>query len=333
MPAHPGFPIAELHEDGSAIITKHDQTGGAVTVGTVTAQLLYEIGGARYAGPDVTARFDTIELTPDGVDRVRVSGVLGEAPPPTLKVGLNRLGGFRNEMTFVLTGLDIAAKARLVQQQLAHLDATWTLARTDHADSPGQEEAAALLHCVVRGPDPKALGRAFSSAAIELALASYPGFHVTSPPGDASPYGVFDAASVEAGLVPHVAVHADGTRVDIAPAPEFRELEPIAEAATPEPVVRPTRAVPLGTIVGARSGDKGGNANVGCVGAHRRAIRVAEQHAHGQQAAGTAAGDGRADCHPLRPAEPARVELRHRGDPRRRGRLERAARSAGQGAR
>ena len=260
---HPGFPIAELHEDGSAVITKHDATGGAVTVGTVTAQLLYEINSPRYPGPDVTARFDTIELTPDGVDRVRIGEVLGEAPPPTLKVGLNTLGGFRNEMTFVLTGLDIDAKARLVQQQLAHLDATWTLARTDHADSPVQEEAAALLHCVVRGPDPKALGRAFSGAAIELALASYPGFHVTSPPGDASPYGVFSAASVEAMLVPHVAVLADGTRVKIPTAPQFRELEPIAEAALPEPVVGPSRAVPLGTIVGARSGDKGPDANVG----------------------------------------------------------------------
>jgi hypothetical protein len=260
---HPGFPIAELHEDGSAVITKHDATGGAVTVGTVTAQLLYEINSPRYPGPDVTARFDTIELTPDGVDRVRIGEVLGEAPPPTLKVGLNTLGGFRNEMTFVLTGLDIDAKARLVQQQLAHLDATWTLARTDHADSPVQEEAAALLHCVVRGPDPKALGRAFSGAAIELALASYPGFHVTSPPGDASPYGVFSAASVEAMFVPHVAVLADGTRVKIPTAPQFRELEPIAEAALPEPVVGPSRAVPLGTIVGARSGDKGPDANVG----------------------------------------------------------------------
>jgi len=260
---HPGFPIAELRADGSAVITKHEGTGGEVTVGTVTAQLLYEIGGARYAGPDVTARFDTIELTPDGVDRVRIGGVRGEAPPPTLKVGLNTLGGFRNETTFVLTGLDIDAKARLVQQQLAHLDATWTLARTDHPDSPVQEEAAALLHCVVRGPDPKALGRAFSGAAIELALASYPGFHVTSPPTEASPYGVFDAVPVEAGLVPQVAVLADGTRVDIPPASEFRALEPIAAAALPEPVVGPSSRLPLGTIVGARSGDKGGDANVG----------------------------------------------------------------------
>jgi hypothetical protein len=259
-----GFPIAEVQPDGSSVITKHPGTGGEVTVGTVTAQLLYEINGARYPGPDVTARFDTVQLAPDGPDRVRISGVQGEPPPPVLKVGLNSLGGFRNEVTFVLTGLDIDAKAALVRAQLADLDATWTLARTDHPDPPVQEEAAALLHCVVRGPDPKALGRAFSGAAIELALASYPGFHVTAPPGEASPYGVFSAAYVPAVEVPHVAVQADGTRVDIAPAADVRELVPVAD-----PVVAgaapsgPTRRAPLGSVAGARSGDKGGAANVG----------------------------------------------------------------------
>ncbi|MEO9139339.1 MAG: acyclic terpene utilization AtuA family protein, partial [Jatrophihabitans sp.] len=222
-----GFPIAEMHADGSCVITKPADSGGAVTTETVTAQLLYEITGARYAGPDATARFDTIELADDGPDRVRISGVRGEAPPPTLKVGLNALGGFRNSVTFVLTGLDIEAKAAWVQAQLADLDAQWTLARTDHPDADVQEEAAALLHCVVRGPDPKALGRAFSGRAIELALASYPGFHVTAPPGDASPYGVFTAAFVDAGTVPHVAVHADGTRVDIAPAEQTLVLDDV----------------------------------------------------------------------------------------------------------
>jgi hypothetical protein len=259
----PGFPIAELHADGSSVITKHDRTGGAVSIGTVTAQLLYEIGDPRYAGPDVTARFDTIELSADGVDRVRITGVRGEPPPPTLKVGINALGGFRNEMTFVLTGEHIEDKAALVKAQLADLDATWTLARTDHPDSAVQEEAAALLHCVVRGSDPKALGRAFSGAAVELALASYPGFHVTSPPGDAAPYGVFTAAFVPAPLVPHVAVLADGTRLDIPPAANVRPLGRVAEAALPPPVPGPTRRLPLGTVAGARSGDKGGSANVG----------------------------------------------------------------------
>ncbi|MDT4925118.1 MAG: hypothetical protein QOG01_2831 [Pseudonocardiales bacterium] len=259
-----GFPIAEVHADGSSVITKHPGTGGAVTVGTVTAQLLYEIGGARYAGPDVTSRFDTIALSEDGPDRVRISGVQGEPPPPTLKVGLNTLGGFRNEVTFVLTGLDIEAKASFVQSQLASLDATWTLARTDHVDADVQEEAAALLHCVVRGTDPKALGRAFSGAAIELALASYPGFHVTAPPGDASPYGVFTAAYVDAAQVPHVAVHPDGSRVDIAPAAETRVLDEVASPTLPLPAPSgPMRRIWLGAIAGARSGDKGGSANVG----------------------------------------------------------------------
>jgi hypothetical protein len=261
-----GFPIAEVYADGSSVITKHPGTGGAVTTGTVTAQLLYEIGGPRYAGPDVTTRFDTIALTDDGPDRVRISGVRGEPPPPTLKVGLNTLGGFRNEVTFVLTGLDIEAKAAFVRSQLAHLDATWTLARTDHPDAPVQEQAAALLRCVVRGTDPKALGRAFSGAAIELALASYPGFHVTAPPGDASPYGVFTAAYLPASEVPHIAVHADGTRVEVGQADETRELAPVGEPPAPvpaRPAGEPTRRAPLGTIVGARSGDKGGSANVG----------------------------------------------------------------------
>ncbi|MGI8760996.1 MAG: acyclic terpene utilization AtuA family protein [Jatrophihabitantaceae bacterium] len=261
----PGFPIAEVTADGSSVITKHAGTGGAVSLGTVTAQLLYEIGGARYAGPDVTARFDTISLAADGPDRVRISGVRGEAPPPTLKVGLNTLGGFRNEVTFVLTGLDIEAKAALVKQQLRDVEATWTLARTDHPDAPVQEEAAALLHCVVRGADPTALGRAFSGAAIELALASYPGFHVTAPPGQAAPYGVFAAAYVDAPLVAHVAVLDDGMRVDIAPATVCQEV--VDDVPSPIPAYYHdwghTRPLPLGTLVGARSGDKGGSANVG----------------------------------------------------------------------
>ncbi len=266
----PGFPIAEIHADGSSVITKHPGTGGAVTVGTVTAQLLYEIGGARYANPDATLRLDTITLTDDGPDRVRVSGVTGEPPPPTLKVGLNSLGGFRNEMTFVLTGLDIEAKAALVRRQLeASLadppaEMQWSLARTDHADADTEQTASALLSCVARDPDPDAVGRRFSAAAVELALASYPGFTSTTPPGNGQVYGVFTAAYVPAEQVPHVAVHADGTRVDIAPATQTCELEPVPEVEPPRPSAGgPTRRLPLGTIAGARSGDKGGSANIG----------------------------------------------------------------------
>ncbi len=264
-----GFPVAEVHEDGSSVITKPAGTGGAVTVETVTAQLLYEIGGARYAGPDVTTRFDTIQLADDGPDRVRISGVRGEAPPPTLKVGLNTLGGFRNEVTFVLTGLDIEAKADWLRAQLADLDAAsglsvqWRLARTDHPDADVQEEAAALLHCVVRAADAKAVGRVFSARAIELALASIPGFHVTAPPSEASPYGVFTAASVPAETVPHIAVLPDGSRADIPHAERTAPLDEVPGPELPPPPAGPTTPAPLGHVAGARSGDKGGSANLG----------------------------------------------------------------------
>ncbi|HEY3630857.1 MAG TPA: acyclic terpene utilization AtuA family protein [Jatrophihabitantaceae bacterium] len=259
----PGFPIAEISADGSSVITKHPGTGGAVTVGTVTAQLMYEVSGARYANPDVTLRLDSIMLAPDGADRVRLSGVRGEPPPPTLKVSLNTLGGFRNEVEFVLTGLDIPAKAALVQSQLDQPDAEWTLVRTDRPDAPSEEQASALLRCVVRGPDPKAIGRPFSNAAVELALASYPGFHLTAPPGEAAPYGVFQAGYVDAKVVEHTAVLPDGTRVAIAPAASTLPLEPAASPSVPAWTSEPTRSVPLGTVVDARSGDKGGAANVG----------------------------------------------------------------------
>jgi hypothetical protein len=266
----PGFPLAEIHADGSAVVTKHHGTGGAVTVETVTAQLLYETGAARYAGPDVTTRLDTVRLTADGPDRVRISGVRGEAPPPTLKVGVNRLGGWLGETVFVLTGLDIDAKAELMKSQLADelgekrpAELHWTLARTDHADAATEEEASALLRLVVRDQDPKLVQRAAATVPVELALAGYPGFHVAGLPQKPSPYGVFEALTADPAEVPHTALLPDGRRLEIPPAPASRPLEAVPEPELPEPLAGPTRRAPLGAVVGARSGDKGGNANVG----------------------------------------------------------------------
>ncbi|MBN9686220.1 MULTISPECIES: acyclic terpene utilization AtuA family protein [unclassified Corallococcus] len=266
----PGFPLAEIFADGSSIITKHPHTGGAVTVDTVKAQLVYEIGGARYAGPDATARFDTIVVDADGTDRVRLSGVRGEPPPPDVKVCLNRLGGFRNEAWFILVGLDIEEKAALVRAQL---DATlkprpaevlYTLARTDHADAPSEEQASATLRVAVKDADPKVAGRSFSGAVVELALSSYPGFFLPALPSDASPFGVYTPGYVDARKVPHVAVLPDGRRIDVHPTEETRRLEPVPAPSLPAPLLGgPTRRVPLGQVALARSGDKGGDANIG----------------------------------------------------------------------
>lgn len=246
-----GFPIAEIRADGSSVITKHEGTGGAVTVETVTAQLLYEIGGTFYAGPDVTTRFDTIELAQDGPDRVRIAGVRGVPPPPTTKVCLNHLGGHRNEMTFVLTGLDIEAKAEFAKAQLdeAFGDARparveWTLIGTAEPDPATQGEATALLRCAVLDPDPDKAGRAFSGAAVELALAGYPGFTMTSPPGKGGPYGVYKPAFVPNETVEHVAVTHEGTRIPIAPPPPSLH-SPQTTPPRLRPAAPPRPAAPL----------------------------------------------------------------------------------------
>ncbi len=194
---HPGFPIAEVAADGSCVITKHPGTGGLVSVETVTAQLLYEIEGPAYLGPDVIARFDTIRLAQVGPDRVGIDGAQGERPLPTLKVAINELGGYRNSITLVLTGLDIEAKASLVRRtlapRLAEIEGSeWRLRRC------GDE---AQLTLTVKDREEAKVGRAFSAAVVELALSSYPGFYATGPPGDASPFGIYRAEYVPAESV------------------------------------------------------------------------------------------------------------------------------------
>jgi Acyclic terpene utilisation family protein AtuA len=269
---HLGFPIAEVSEDGSAVITKHPGTGGLVSIGTVTAQLLYEIQGPRYLNPDVVARFDTIELSAEGPDRVRVSGVRGEPAPPTLKVSINYLGGYRNTMTFVLTGLDIQAKAEVARRQLfesvggesafEHVDVQ--LIRSDRPDAASNAEAIAQLRVTVKDGDPARVGRAFSNRLIELALASYPGFFTTTPPESETAYGVFWPALLPAELVSQTVVLEDGRRLPVPEPPRQRPEDDAPDHHGGElPDLGPARRVPLGTVFGARSGDKGGNANIG----------------------------------------------------------------------
>ena len=199
-----GFPLAEVAADGSCVVTKHDGTGGAVTVDTVTAQLLYEIQSTRYLGPDVTVDLATIELAEAGPDRVAIRGVRGSAPPEQLKVCVNELGGFRNSVELVLTGLDVEAKAAWVREQLvldpAPQTLVWSPVVAPAPDAATEESASALLRCTVQDPSPEVVGRRFTAAAVELALASYPGFTLTAPPGPATPYGVYRAEYVDRRL-------------------------------------------------------------------------------------------------------------------------------------
>lgn len=270
---HPGFPIAEMSPEGSAVITKHPNTGGLVSVGTVTAQLLYEIDAPRYANADVVARFDSIELEDVGPDRVRVSGMLGEPAPEQLKVCINYLGGFRNGMTLILTGLDIEEKADLVRRTLLKTfdggkdfdSLEFDLVRNDTEDPATNGQATSLLRVTAKSSNPQQVGRMFSSGIVEMALASYPGLFMTAPPTDGTPYGVYWPTLVPADVVKQTVVLEDGSRIELKKdAPRGQHLDAnIPPAATVAPPSGPTRRVPLGTVIGARSGDKGGNANIG----------------------------------------------------------------------
>jgi hypothetical protein len=268
------------------VVTKHAGTGGLVSLDTVTAQLLYEVQSTHYLGPDVTTDLASIRLSEDGPDRVRVSGVRGGPPPEQLKVCVNELGGFRNQMEFVLTGLDIDAKADWVRTQLeARLSAnppasvSWSLGARPATDADTEEAASCLLRVVVKDPSADVVGRPFSAAAVELALASYPGFTLTAPPGKGSPYGIYRPAYVDRSAVEET-VHLWDGRTAVVPPPDLGpelaavvpHVDPPHAAAFDE--AAPTRRVPLGTFVHARSGDKGGDANVGLwVGGPRDDLR------------------------------------------------------------
>ncbi|MCU1647618.1 MAG: hypothetical protein JWN03_7893 [Nocardia sp.] len=272
---YPGSPIAELAHDGSFVITKHDGTGGLVSPGTVTAQLLYEVDSPVYLNPDVVAHFDTLQLTQEGVDRVRVTGATGSPPPPNLKVAMNYIGGYRNTMTLVLTGLDIEEKARWATDQLFEIlggrasfdDVDVQLLRYDRTAPARLSEASAHLRITVKDRDRKKVDRAFSNAVQELAVAGYAGFHTTTPPSSASEFGVYWPTVIPATVIEQVVVYEDGSRETIADCPwtddRYFGVIPSVEPTSSNDDFGPTTRRPLGAVVAARSGDKGGKANVG----------------------------------------------------------------------
>ncbi|MFL2986717.1 MAG: acyclic terpene utilization AtuA family protein [Candidatus Poriferisodalaceae bacterium] len=270
---YPGFPWAEVFADGSSVIGKHDGTGGEVSVGTVTSQLLYEIQSERYFNPDVVSRFDTIKVEELDRDRVKISGTRGEPAPEQLKVAMNYQGGFRNQISIGLTGLDIEAKAELIERQFWNscpygpedYESVVRKFLPTHKENPAtNEEAVAVYKIIVKDPDERKVGRAFSNAGTEIGLCSIPGmFGTGGGPGAGQPFGVYWPTLVDSGLVPmEVVVDGKLTVVDSTPLLDGREIS-TPELELPDLPQGPTRSSPLGALFGTRSGDKGPNANLG----------------------------------------------------------------------
>ncbi|TNF71720.1 MAG: DUF1446 domain-containing protein [Acidobacteria bacterium] len=109
-----GYPIVEAQEDGSFTVTKHEGTGGMVSVDTVAEQLVYEMGNPReYITPDVIANFTTVRLADAGPDRVSVSGIRGGARTRYLKVSASYLDGYKAAGQITISGPKALEKAQL----------------------------------------------------------------------------------------------------------------------------------------------------------------------------------------------------------------------------
>ena len=270
---YPGFPWAEIHADGSTVIGKHDDTGGEVSIGTITSQLLYEIQSERYFNPDVVSRFDTIKLEQLEANRVLITQTKGEAAPAELKVAMNYQGGYRNQISIGLTGLDVEQKAELIERQFwnscpyepeDYESVVRKFLPTNKANPGTNEEAVAVYKIIVKDPDEIKVGRAFSNAGTEIGLCSIPGmFGTAGGPGPGQPFGVYWPALIDSQLVPmDVVVNGTHTVVE-----STGVMSPVTvktpEVPLPEVPAGSTKEKPLGAVFGARSGDKGPNANLG----------------------------------------------------------------------
>jgi hypothetical protein len=218
----PGFPIAEIACDGSSVITKHSTDEGAVTVDTVTAQLVYEIQGPRCLNPDVTVHMDTVELEQLGPDRVRVHSVAGSPPLPTTKVSIFAAGGYRIAINTYLTGLDIDAKFELLTAQLddltrgTEIDELAISLLGQPVPDPHDQDAATVcvrIAATARTREPLfRLQRSFGA----LGLSSFPGYMGGDSAGPKPMIEYWPGLLAQQELS-HRVVFADGDQQTIAP--------------------------------------------------------------------------------------------------------------------
>jgi len=269
----PGYPIAEIEANGNFTVTKHPGTAGLVSVGTIKAQLLYEISNPAYLNPDVIGHFDTLNIEQAGDDRVYVSGCKGSCPPPSHKVCINTQGGFRNGFEVMITGLDIEEKAKVLTDAFFNNiggkeqfdDVSIELIRCDKENPQVNEEAFARLRIIVKSHNKDLVGRLFIAKFTEIGLANIPGFGPVNPIGNGAAFLVYWPTLVDSKYITE-RVYLNDQVIEVTPTNQLG-LEPVNHKVVPAAVpVAPTGeavSIPFGRLFGTRSGDKGGCANIG----------------------------------------------------------------------
>ncbi len=325
----PGFPVAELHDDGSCVITKHPGTGGLVDVGTVTAQLLYETAGARYAGPDATARLDTVRLTQEAPDRVRIEGVRGEARRPPSRPGSVASAASATRSSSSSPGSTSRPRPRSygTRSRTPSYGAGPARRRCGGTSSaptgPTPPPRRPRAPCCgsssatpARGRRPHPYGRRHRTGPRQL-----PRLPRHRPARQGFPYGVFETVYVDAaesrtrpcsptGPVRGFPYRHGPASSNPYPSRSFRSRPPAGRPPRPS---RPDRRGPQRR--------QGRRRQRGRVGAHGGGVALARPRPHRRAVPCAAARDGGPVRRPARAAEPAGPQLRRRRDPRRGRRL------------
>ena len=275
-----GFPIAEISSDGSVVITKQKNTAGAVSVDTCSSQLVYEIQGPYYYNSDVTADLEGLWFDQLGKDRVAVRGVKGLPPPPTTKVGITARGGFQAEAYYFMTGLHVQDKARMLEAQLRKGLAPYSdrfsnlsfgVIGSAAPDADNQNAATTMFRVFAQAKTAEDLvPKKFLRPIIDDIMQGYPGatFHLDFRQGMPKPYFEYYVTLLPQSAVQHT-VHFNGKDSSVPPPSvthTFDERQPSRESPSITVSLEkfgPTERAPLGTIVHARSGDKGSDCNCG----------------------------------------------------------------------
>ncbi|KAG2412980.1 hypothetical protein HFD88_010539 [Aspergillus terreus] len=276
----PGFPIADIEDDGSCIITKHPNTQGMVTADTVRCQFLYELQGSIYLNSDVSARIDNVVVEEVGKDRVRVSGVTGSPPPPTTKLAVFYQGGYEAELLLNATGYATSKKWDLIEKQLRHfipndvLDDLETLefqrVGVPAPNPKSQLESTTYLRIFIASPSARSV-RAVSMAMKDISLKHFSGFHCTLDMRTAvpRPFLVYYPALVDQEDIKETIHLIDGaktTSIEVTRPSKYEALAP-RESYDPTNISwlndEQLTEVRLGDVALARSGDKGANLNFG----------------------------------------------------------------------
>ncbi|KAF2401038.1 DUF1446-domain-containing protein [Trichodelitschia bisporula] len=282
-----GFPIAAIDHQGHAIMEKERNTGGEISVASVTSQLLYEIQGPLYYNCDVTADLSNIKFEQLGVDQVKISGVKGLPPPPTTKVGITAIAGFQAEYHVYLAGLDIEEKCKWTEDQVRYELGPELLKKFTHLkfqqtgtsviDARNKQVATVDFRIFAQSRDRELLNmrnpNGFFRKSMCTFLQSAPGASLGNDfrQAEGKPYYEYHVALLPQSEV-HQKVHllwdAPKPVIEVPLAPEFKTYprrQNSYETSSPVDLASfgPTTRLPLGRIVLGRSGDKASDCNVG----------------------------------------------------------------------